>query len=113
MLKGGNPDKLKTLKAQSEAALKQLQAQYAQAMGLGEKKPKSQIKSDFKENDTDHTHPTEYDAFGTTSRNNSFSGMDSLLPEIRYLGAPNGAVYKSEAVSLPNEIIYAGLPVAR
>jgi hypothetical protein len=59
---------------------------------------------------TVHTHPDEYDAFGTNSRNNSFSGMDELLPGIRYLGAPNGAIYKNENVNESNRIIYSGLP---
>ncbi len=59
-----------------------------------------------------HTHPTEYDAYGTDSRNNSFSGMDSLLPSTRYLGAPNGALYRSLDPSNPNEIVRTDLPVA-
>ena len=36
--------------------------------------------------------------------------MDSLLPGIRNLGAPNGAVYKSENASAPNTIVSNGLP---
>jgi hypothetical protein len=46
MLKGENPDRLDALKAQREAALKELQTQYAQAMGIGVRRPKNQLLPD-------------------------------------------------------------------
>jgi hypothetical protein len=40
---GGDHDRLEALKAQREAALKELKEAYSNAMGLGEKKPKNQL----------------------------------------------------------------------
>jgi len=62
---------------------------------------------------TIHTHPQEIPrAFGTDSKANSFSGMDAVLPGIRYLGAPNGAIYKSVKNRKPNTVIFEGLAKA-
>ncbi len=58
---------------------------------------------------TVHTHPTEYVAADTDSDNNSFSGMNMFLPGIRYLGAPNGTVYKNDSPYEKNEIAAMGL----
>ena len=45
MLAGGKTDMLEALKVHREAALKELQAAYAQAMGLEEKRPKASVKA--------------------------------------------------------------------
>jgi hypothetical protein len=58
---------------------------------------------------TVHTHPTEYVAADTDSDNNSFSGMDMFLPGIRYLGAPNGTVYRNDNAFEKNSIVLQGL----
>lgn len=60
---------------------------------------------------TIHTHPKAYKTVPPNNWNCGFSFWDNFLPELRYLCAPNGVLYKSEN-RCENTIVLTGLPKA-